>query len=201
MAFENSAGLDNRNHYGPRVVDSRYGGNKRSPNGVVTASWTIDLAKEITGAPATTNVLLAADTDGNQMEHLIPAYAKILSCRAVCQTAIATLGGTAASTADLQVGLEQTDGTDIDLDGLIDATDGALTIVSNDWVEARGVYFQGGSAALVPDYGSAATPGETVSIGAAAGNLYVLLTIDDITNMTSISGTIKIMVEYLPEGA
>lgn len=201
MGFLNEAGIDNRNHYGPRIVDSRYGGNKRSPNGVVTASWTIDLAQEITGAPATTNVLLAADSDGNQMEHLIPAYAKILSCRAVCQTAIATVGGSAAATANLQVGLEQVDGTDIDLDGLIDATDGALTIVSNDWVEARGVYFQGGSAALVPDYGTAATPAETVSIGAEPGNLYVLLTINDITGMTAITGTLKFMVEYLPEGA
>lgn len=201
MSFANDAGLGNRNHYGPRIVESRYGGNKRSPSGIVTANWTIDLAKEITGAPATTNVILAADSDAGQMEHLIPAYAKVLSCRAICHTAIATVGGTAASTANLQVGLEQADGTDIDLDGLIDATDGALTIVSNDWVEARGVFFQGGSAALVVDYGTAATPAETVSIGANAGNLYVLLTIDDITNMTAITGTLKIMVEYLPEGA
>lgn len=199
MAFENSAGLGNRNHYGPRAVDKRYGGNFKSPNGIVTAQWTITLEDIITGAPATSNELIAANT--NEMEHLIPAYAKVLSARAIFMTAIATTGGSAATSASLQVGLEQNDGTTIDLDGLIDATDGALTITSNDIAEARGSYVQGGSAALVPDYGTAATPAETVSIGANAANLYSALVIDDITGMTAVSGTVKIVVEYLPEGA
>lgn len=199
MGYEyNTNGLGVMQHYGKRVVDEKYGsvtkeGLKK------TAVWLVDIGDVITGAPTTSNVLVSGSN--SNMNLSIPAYAKILSCRAEVIEAITTSDGSAASSASLTVGLEQADGTDIDLDGLIDATDGDLTIASNNIAEPRGNYLQGGSAALVPDYGSAATPGETVSIGANAGELYVLLTIDDITDMTAAAGKVRIVVEYLGEGS
>ena len=119
--------------------------------------------------------------------------------------AITTTGGSAATTASIQVGLVEastttgTVGAQIDYDGLVDATDGALTIASTNIAQPRGSYRQGGSAALVPDYGTAATPGETVSIGQYPASLYVLLAIDDITGMTAVAGTFQFVVEYMPE--
>jgi len=202
MSFENSAGLNVRNHYGPRKVNSSFGGSHVALNGVVTARWKVDLAEVITGAPSTTNTIIDSTTTEG-MEHIIPAYSNVLSCRLIPVTALATTGGTAATSAAFTVGLEQaatgaSPGTAIDVDGLIDATDGALTIASNDIAQTLGDYLQGGSAALVPDYGTAATPGETVSIGAQPGELVCALAIDNVTNMTAISGTIEIVVEYLP---
>lgn len=196
MAFEyNTNGLGNTQRYGTQKVNETYGGVQSSKGNIKTAEWVVVLQDVISGAPSTTNTLIEAS--GSKLEHSIPAYSKILSCRAVFETAISTTGGTAAASANLSVGLEQADGTDIDLDGLIDATDGALTISANDIVGVKGSYLQGGSAALVPDYGSAATPAETVSIGANAGELYVLLTINDVTAMTAATGKIRIIVEYL----
>lgn len=185
-------------HYGPRKTDKSFGMEHMGRGEVRMLSYVLDLDDVISGAPATSNVLISAAT--HNMNASIPAYAKVLSARVEVIEAISTTGGSAASSASITVGLEQADGTDIDLDGLLDATDGALTIASNDIAQPRGSYRQGGSAALVPDYGTAATPGETVSIGANAGELYALLAIDDVTGMTDIAGKIRILVEYLPEG-
>ena len=197
MGFESNTGLGTWNHYGPRVVDNKYGGDVGTRGSVKEARWDVDLAQEITGAPTTSNEVITSGTVGFQ--YIIPAYANILSCRAMVVEALSTTGGSAAAAASFQVGLEQADGTAIDVDGLIDATDGALTIAANDNAQPRGSYLQGGSAALVPDYGTAATPAETVSIGANAGELTAKVVIDNITDMTAIAGKIRIVVEYIPE--
>lgn len=184
-----NTGSGTLNHYGPRKIDQTYGGEDMSDGLAKTLSYTIDLAEIITGAPSTSNVLVSGST--NTLNQSIPAYAKILSVKAEVVEALSTTGGSAATSATLTFGLEQSDGTDIDLDGLIDATDGALTIASNDIANARGTMFVGSNAALVPN----------VSIGSAAGELYGLLTIDDVTGMTAVAGKVRLVVEYLPEGA
>ena len=195
-------------HYGPRNTDQTFGGVVSTSGKERTLKWVVDLAEVITGAPATSNVLIQAAT--HKMHASIPAYSRITSCVAQVIEALSTTGGSAASSASLQIGLEQADGTDIDLDGLMDATDGALTITSNNIAVAKGAYFQGNSAALVRNFqydGDATgdpvdvTQVELVSIGANAGELYALIAIDDVTNMTAIAGKIEIEVKYVPLSA
>ena len=194
MTFESSAFNSTdvvRNHYGARkIVD--FGGHVSTEGKLKQIELEIDLAEEITGAPATTNVLSNASLGA--MEAQIPAYAVIKSATIKTKTAIATLGGTVAATAALSLGLVKvSDGTEIDYDGLLQAADGVGTVVSNDWVEAKGVEWTG-AAALNGNRAATTTP--LPSIGADAGELYCLLAINDITNMTSISGKISILVEY-----
>lgn len=198
MAFETSSVRGVNNHYGPRKTDQTFGGSTSTKGYTKEVVYVVDLAEVISGAPATSQEIISSST--SNLQQVIPAYSKVLQARWEVLEAIATTGGSAATSASLSVGLEQADGTAIDIDGLIDATDGALTIASNDIAEPRGSYTIGGSAALVPDYGTAATPGETVSIGSANGELTATLTIDDITGMTAIAGKVRIVVQYIPEG-
>ena len=205
MGFENSAGLSNRNHYGPRKVNERFGGEQTLSGGEAVVEAVIDLAEVITGAPAVSNVLMNP-AGATQMEAIIPAYSSILSAEIEVINAIATTGGSAATAASLQLGLDRADtGAAIDADGLIDATDGALTVTSNDIAQAKGTRVRGNSAALIANYqydGDATgnpvdvTQVEQVSIGANAGQLYCLLAIDDITDMSAISGKVRIIVKY-----
>lgn len=215
MSFENSAGLSVRNHYGPRKVNSTFGGSHISLDGVVTSRWRVDLAEVITGAPSTSNSIIDSSTVEG-MEHIIPAYSKVLSCVVVPVSALATTGGSAAASAYFTVGLEEaatssnSPGTAIDADGLMDATDGALTIASNDIAQARGAYLRGNAAALISNYqydGDATgapvdvTYVEAVSIGQYPAELVLDLTIDDVTGMTAISGTVEVVVSYMPDRA
>ena len=190
-------------HYNTRGTDTKYGRSVPGSSFVKRSTWTVDLGEEITGAPTTSNALLAYSA--SNIEKILPAYAKVLSCRAEVITALSTTGGSAAASASIQVGLTQSvggasPGTVVDVDGLMDATDGALTIAANDVAEPRGNYRQGGAAALVPDYGTAATPGETVSIGANPAEVTAILVINDITGMTAAAGKVRIIVEYIEEG-
>ena len=196
--FESNTGLGVTAHYNERITEQRYGGQKSTSGLVKQNAWVIDIGEIITGAPTTSNVLISGAT--HNLNASIPAYAKIQKVFLEVLEDITTTGGIAAISASITLGLEQADGTDIDLDGLLDATDGALTIASNNIAESRGEYKLGGSAALVPDYGTAATPGETTSIGNAAGELYALLTIDNVTGMTAAAGKFRVVVEYIDEG-
>lgn len=188
MGFESNTGLGTLNHYGERKIDNKYGGNLGVDGAIEQVQYTVDLAEEISGAPTTSNEVITSSTNG--LEFVYPAYAKIISARVEVLEAITTTGGSAATSASFQVGLEQADGTAIDVDGLIDATDGALTIASNDIAEPRGTVLVGSNAALVPN----------VSIGSAAGELTAKLVIDNITDMTAVAGKVRIIVEYMPEG-
>lgn len=191
MSYEDSAGLSVRNHYGQRKINERFGGEVTTSGLKKYLSATIDIADVITGAPSTSNVLMNP-TGSGEMEAIIPAYATILSARVEVLEALSTTGGSAATAASIQVGLDKySDGTAIDADGLIDATDGALTIASNDIAEPRGNMKVGSNAALVPN----------VDIGADAGQLYAALVIDDVTGMTAAAGKVRIVVEYLDEKA
>ena len=117
MAFENSAGLGNRNHYGPRKIDQSFGGGKSTDGFVKRVVAEYNLGSLISGAPSTSNVLTNPDGVG-EMEAMIPAYAIIRSVSVVVDSAISTTGGSAASSASIQVGLDKlSDGTAIDADG------------------------------------------------------------------------------------
>jgi len=208
MGYEAAPTRGTLSHYGQRKVNQTFGGVVTTSGHTRLAKHVIDLAEIVTGAPSTSNVLASGAT--HNMAVSIPAYSRIKSCTISVVEALATTGGSAAASASLTVGLEQADGTDIDLDGLLDATDGALTIASNDIAQPRGSYLMGNAAALIRNFqydgdttGAPVdvTQVELVSIGANAGELYVLLTIDDVTDMTAVAGKISIEVEYVPEAA
>jgi len=186
MAEEYSTnGLGNLQQYGPRRVSEKRGGVFASLNNQKKAEWVVDLAEEISGAPTTSNEVITSSLSG--LEHVVPAYSIIVSAKAIVEEALSTTGGSAAATASFQVGLEEADGTAVDVDGLIDATDGALTIASNDIADARGTVLVGSNAALVPN----------VDIGGEDGELVATLVINDITDMTAVAGKIRILVEYI----
>lgn len=160
MGFESNTGLGVLNHYGPRNVNQKFGGE--TPDDVIkTAVWTFDY-----------NDLPAGGT--NKLGMSIPAYAKILSARFEVLTGFTS----SSATTDLDVGLEQADGTDIDLDGLLTAAQLTQTVIAT-----RG-NFVTGTGALVG-----------ASIGAAAGELVVTPTVADLT-----AGKARVIVEYIVEG-
>jgi hypothetical protein len=80
-----------------------------------------------------------------------------------------------STTTDLTVGLEQADGTDIDLDGLVTAAN-----ATQDTIGAVGLIT--GSGALVG-----------ASIGAAAGEVVVTPSVADL-----LTGEARLVVQYLP---
>lgn len=160
MGFESNTGLGVLNHYGPRDVNQKFGGE--TPDDVIkTAVWTFDY-----------NDLPAGGT--NKLGMSIPAYAKILSARFEVLTGFTS----SSTTTDLDVGLEQADGTDIDLDGLLTAAQLTQTVIAT-----RG-NFVTGTGALVG-----------ASIGAAAGELVVTPTVADLT-----AGKARVIVQYIVEG-
>jgi len=103
MAYENNAGINVLNHYGPRDRDAKWGGQAKSTGQVKRAEWQFDYSDLPTYG--STNLQFA-----------IPANATIVSSTWITGTAWA--GGTS-----LNVGLYQGDGTVIDADGL----DAAIT--------------------------------------------------------------------------
>ena len=98
MAYENSAGINVLNHYGPRGKDAKWGGQAKSTGQIKRAEWQFDYSDLPTYG--STNLQFA-----------IPANATIVSSKWITGTAWA--GGTS-----LNVGLYQGDGTVIDADGL-----------------------------------------------------------------------------------
>lgn len=160
MAFESTSGLGVLNHYGPRDTNQKYGGE--TPDDLIkTAVWTFDYDQ-----------LPAGGT--NKLGMSIPAYAKILSARFEVLTGFTST----STTTDLDVGLEQADGTDIDLDGFLTAAQLTQTVIAT-----RG-NFVTGTGALVG-----------ASIGAAAGELVVTPTVNDLT-----AGKARVIVQYVVEG-
>jgi len=103
MAYENTAGINVLNHYGPRDTDASKGGQAKSTGQIKRAEWQFDYSDLPTYG--STNLQFA-----------IPANATIVSSKWITGTAWA--GGTS-----LNVGLYQSNGTVIDADGL----DAAIT--------------------------------------------------------------------------
>lgn len=117
MGFENTAGINARNHYGPRKVDEKFGGEISSSGGVKEVEWVFSYDD------------LPGPTTGGEMETLVPKGAVILSAR--FQTITAFAGGTS-----YDIGLQQQDGTEIDNDGLWDALALAEINAENEWSDA-----------------------------------------------------------------
>lgn len=103
MAYENTAGINVLNHYGPRGKDAKWGGQAKSTGQVKRAEWQFDYSDLPTYG-------------STNLQFTIPANATIVSSKWITGTAWA--GGTS-----LNVGLYQGNGTVIDADGL----DAAIT--------------------------------------------------------------------------
>lgn len=112
MGFENQAIRGVLNHYGPRKINQKFGGE--TPNAVITtASWIFDY-----------NDLPDASAQG--LEYVIPANATILSAKLQIITAFTST----STTTDLTVGLQTSAGVAIDDDGLITAAQATQTTIA-----------------------------------------------------------------------
>lgn len=103
MAYENTAGINVLNHYGPRDKDAKWGGQAKSTGQIKRAEW--QFSYDDLPTAGTTNLQFA-----------IPASATIVSSKWITGTAWA--GGTS-----LDVGLQTSAGVEIDNNGL----DAAIT--------------------------------------------------------------------------
>ena len=157
MTFEIDAKRGVANHYGVRTTNQKFGGQV-CDEVIKTAAWTFSY-----------NDLPAGGT--SKLHCVIPANAKILDAYLEIITGFTST----STTTDLLVGLEQADGTDIDLDGLLTAANATQTTIG-----AVGIIT--GSGALVG-----------ASIGAAAGE--VIVTASDVDLLT---GKARLVVQYLP---
>ena len=210
MGYEANTGTGSTAHYGPRTVESKFGGQMPGAGLVKQAVWVFDLANAsyTVQSGAATIALLNPGSTANHMQQIIPAYSTILSARADVLEALASTGMSAAANIDLLVGLDNAStGAAIDADGLIDATDGAVTISSFNIAHAQGDSFVGMSAALIRNYqydGDATgdpvdvTAVQGADIGSADARLYAALSVDDDTGLTGLSGKLRVFVEYLP---
>jgi len=158
MGYEADAVRSVNSHYGPRDVNEKYGGVFTTKDEVKKAVWTFDYNDLPVGG-------------STNFEQSVPAGATIVSATFEVISAFTST----STTTDLLVGLEQADGTDIDLDGLLDATE--LTQATIAVVGARYV----GAGALVG-----------LTIGADAGELYVAPNVDDL-----LTGKARVTVEYI----
>jgi hypothetical protein len=151
MGYENSAGLAVRNFYGPRTIVEKFGGEVSTSGLTKEAEWVFSY-----------NDLPVVNATG-EMELSIPAGAFISSAK--LEVLDAFVGGTSYN-----IGLYESDGTEIDADG-IDA--GVLTaaLIAGAWIDCNG--------ALVG-----------ASIGSAAGQLVVAAT------GTFTAGKARLLVEY-----
>lgn len=158
MSFELDSKRGVYNSYGPRVTDGKFGAYHETSGLVQKAVWDFSY-----------NNLPAGGT--SKLQFSIPANSTIVSCRFYVDSA-----WTSTSTlTDLTIGLEQADGTDIDLDGLVTAVNADQTAIA----VADSVIT--GSGALI---------GKT--IGAAAGELVVTPSTADL-----LSGTGRVVVEFV----
>lgn len=147
------------NHYGTRTTKNKYGGQESTKMGVVkSAEWhfTYD------DLPAALN---------SNLPQVIPANASIVSATMYVDEAFTST----STTTDLTVGLEEKDGTDIDVNGLIEADEATQTAI--------------GTAGNVVN-GAGALVGKT--IGTEAGQLIVAPSVDDL-----LTGKARVVVEFV----
>lgn len=166
MGFEADTLRGVLKHYGVRSTNQKYGGVVGKDAGIKkTAVWTFDY-----------NDL--PDADAYDLGLVIPAYAKILSAKLEILTAFTST----STTTDLSVGLQQSNGTEIDNDGLITAAQATQTTIAT-----RGNFIDGASG----------TPGALIgaSIGATEGELVVSSSAADL-----LTGQGRVIVEYILEG-
>ena len=157
MGYEIDAKRGVANHYGVRTTDSSFGGQLKADGLVKKAVWSFDY--DNLPAPGT-----------NNMQYVIPANATIVSAKLYVDVAWAST----STTTDLTVGLQQSDGTEVDNDGLVSATEANQTdlAVANKEIT--------GAGALVG-----------LSVGGADCEVVVAPTVDDLT-----AGSATLVVEY-----
>jgi hypothetical protein len=164
MSLENSNGLGVLTHYGVRTVDPKHGG-EMCDEVIKTVQWTFSY-----------NDLPAGAT--TKLGYSIPANSTILMAKLQIIDAFTST----STTTDLTVGLEQADGTDIDLDGLITAAQATQTTIAvvNSVIDGA----SGTPAALIG-----------TTIGTAAGELVVTPSVADL-----LTGKARLIVQYIRRG-
>lgn len=162
MGYEADAKRLVLNHYGPRRTNQKFGGVSLDVEGKRNiARWRFSY--DDLPAGATNNLGLS-----------IPANSTILSAKLHIITAFTST----STTTDLTLGLEQADGTDIDLDGFITAAQATETTIA--------------VAGSIID-GASGTPASLIGFttGAAAGELVVTPSAADL-----LTGRAELIVEY-----
>ena len=162
MGYETAATRGVLVHYGPRATDMKFGGEVQGDTQIKTIVWDFNYDDLPVG-------------DTTNLNKSIPANSTIVSARFNVVTAFTST----STTTDMLVGLEQADGTDIDLDGFLTAaqlTQTAIAVVGG---------LTTGTGALVG-----------TTIGAAAGELSVTLSADDL-----LTGRARVIVEYMAPAA
>ena len=151
MGFENSAGLGNRNHYGPRVMgEARKFGARKSINaaGNVEVEWVFDY-DDLPGANG---------TNDDSLEATLPVGCWIESAKVQVLTAIA------GTTPTLTIGLVEPDGSTLDADGIDVAIAEAALDAVNEWVDCDGALVQA-TTGLAAKGQLVASTGGTVTAG------------------------------------
>ncbi len=164
MGYESMAKRSVLNYFGPRKTNQKYGGAsiQGTTGRIQVARWRFNY--DDLPAGATDNLAVS-----------IPANSTIISAKLNIITAFTST----STTTDLTVGLEQADGTDIDLDGLITAAQATQTTIA--------------VANSVID-GASGTPAGLIglTIGSAAGELVVTPSVADL-----LTGRAELVVEYM----
>ncbi len=148
--------------YGARLTDMKFGGRVDEDNLIKMASWTFDFDDLPSGA-------------AHNLGLSIPANSTIVTARIRIITAFTST----STTSDLLIGLEEADGTAIDVDGLIAAAEATQTTIA-----VVGALIIGAGALI------------GLTIGTAAGELIVAPSVDDL-----LTGRGEVIVEYMTPAA
>ena len=144
MSFESNTGTNSVAHYGPREIDQKFGGALTGRDGVNRAVWVFDYDDLPTNGT-------------NDMNAVIPEGAYITDAQIRVQTAMAGTVGT------LTVGLEEADGTVIDVDG-IDVAVAQAALIANAVIACDGALVGGAVKVTAPGQ-LLVTTGGTVTAG------------------------------------
>lgn len=153
-------------NYGSRDTNMKYGGRIENDNLRKTATWTFDYDD-------------LPDAAAHNLDLSIPANSTIVGAWVRIITAFTST----STTTDLTVGLQQSDGTEIDNDGLLTAAHLSQTTIA-----VAGALYDG----------STGTAGALIgfTIGAAAGELVVTPSATDL-----LTGRAEVIVEYMTPAA
>jgi hypothetical protein len=170
MGFENSAELGVRNHYGPRQIVDVFGGQVADSGLIKTMELTLEASDFTTGVYS---AYAANGTGVLGMDGRVPAGALVVSCRAEVTTVFA-----GASVSVIDVGTEQSGGTDIDADGLIAGASASATTAG--WI-----------------VGAGADIGTILDASEDGYPLVSLFAVDGTTPAAATSGQVTILIEYI----
>tara|TARA_B110000285_G_scaffold233113_1_gene305933 strand:+ start:2024 stop:2509 length:486 start_codon:yes stop_codon:yes gene_type:complete len=131
-------------NYGVRTAKNKYGGQENSVGAVKSAEWHF----KYNDLPAALN---------SNLPMVIPALASIVSAKLIIDKAFTST----STTTDLTVGLEQKDGTDIDINGLVEADEATQTAIGT-----AGNIVTGAGALIGKSIG--ANPGQVIVLGSAS---------------------------------